>query len=122
MATPLDPISSLSDSDGEARDHRSLSATTLQLGATTQAVNDDDSPRALEIFSGSGRLSAAMREHGWATDQVELSWGGAEHDMSQEPVVQRLLQGIADKRWRYVHMAPPCNTYSAARYPKLRTI
>ena len=81
-----------------------------------------DKPRSLEIFSGSGRLSAPLSGQGWATDQVELSWGGAEHDMSQEPVVQKLLHGIREQSWRYVHLAPPCNTYSAARYPKLRAM
>jgi hypothetical protein len=122
MAAVVGPIDSLSDSDCGDVDHGSLSATTLQLSAPTQAMRVDDKPRSLEIFSGSGRLSAALSGQGWATDQVELSWGGAEHDMSQEPVVQKLLHGIREQRWRYVHLAPPCNTYSAARYPKLRTM
>ncbi|CAL1167420.1 unnamed protein product, partial [Cladocopium goreaui] len=43
------------------------------------------------------------------------------HDMSQKDCVVHILKLAKSLRCEYVHLAPPCNTYSAARYPKIRT-
>ena len=58
----------------------------------------------LELFSGSGVLSARFREGGWSTREVELTRG--EDVMTFEP----------EADYDVVFGAPPCGEYSGLRY------
>ncbi|CAK9104678.1 Uncharacterized protein SCF082_LOCUS48825, partial [Durusdinium trenchii] len=75
--------------------------------------------RMAEVFAGCGALSKEMSRRGFVTKAVDFLLGGPEHDMSNDGVCQTL--GDEFLKYTYVHFAPPCNTFSAARYPKLRT-
>ena len=44
----------------------------------------------------------------------------ASHDLSQVIVKDYIINMIRKKTFACVHAAPPCNTYSCARWPKLR--
>ena len=72
-----------------------------------------------EIFAGSGNLSAAFRRHGLMTHEFDLKLS-ARHDMSKPTSVNNFLQLVQQHNAAYVHMAPPCNTFSRARYPVIR--
>ena len=72
---------------------------------------------ALEVFAGSGHLSEALRRVGCSVARIDIRIGGAAHDLSKGATVA----AVKALRPQYVHLAPCCNTYSAARYPKLRT-
>lgn len=75
--------------------------------------------RMAEVFAGCGALSKEMSRRGFVTKAVDFLLGGPEHDMSNDGVCQTL--GDEFLKYTYVHFAPPCNTFSAARYPKLRS-
>jgi len=77
--------------------------------------------RGLEVFAGEAVLTRNLRMVGFEVDVVELLVGGAEHDMSRMEVVASLHAKARLGTWNYGHFAPPCNTYSIARFPKLRT-
>jgi hypothetical protein len=75
----------------------------------------------IEVFSGKGNLSTALGKLDIHMDQIELLSGGASHDMSRGDVVAGLVNRCVSHRpWIYGHFAIPCNTYSAARYPRIR--
>jgi hypothetical protein len=59
--------------------------------------------KCMEIFSGSGTLSKALRLHGMLK--------------TADAILRQAMEDQTD----YVHLSPPCNTYSNARYPKIRT-
>ena len=73
----------------------------------------------IEVFAGSGNLSAAVANRGMETMSWDLQDGPA-CDMSQDCVVQDLTDRAVLSGARYVHFAPPCNTYSTARWPRIR--
>jgi hypothetical protein len=75
---------------------------------------------ALEVFAGSKNLSLALVEHGIATDTVELKDGSAANDFTLPSTVASVISKIRGGRYDYVHLAPPCNTFSRARFPPLR--
>lgn len=79
----------------------------------------DGRSQCLEVFAGSGNLTAALEKKGLHCDKVDILLCDG-HDMSKKQTVKEL--GAADDSitYKYVHLAPPCNTYSAARYPKIR--
>ena len=82
----------------------------------------DDRPphiRVAEVFSGSGRLSEALRRHGINTAEFDLKMSVA-HDMSNYKKVTQLLLEWQNTQVQYLHFAPPCNSFSQARWPKIR--
>lgn len=74
----------------------------------------------LEVFSGSGNLSRAIRKQHLTTEEVDLEQCST-HDMSSKAFVLSLKQKAVRQNVKYCHLAPPCNTYSQARYPRVRT-
>jgi hypothetical protein len=76
--------------------------------------------KCMEIFSGSGTLSKALRLHGMSAKQYDLLDDDS-YDMSQLKTVDAILRQAMEDQTDYVHLSPPCNTYSNARYPKIRT-
>ena len=73
-----------------------------------------------EIFSGSGNLSAALREVGLLTLEYDLNIS-KEHDMHNPRKMEKIRDTILGApNIQYIHLAPPCNTFSMARWPKIR--
>ena len=56
--------------------------------------------RALELFSGSGRLMAALESRGWTTDSMDLTLG------KQFDLLRRSLQSQVPARSRHVSVRP----------------
>jgi hypothetical protein len=75
----------------------------------------------LELFSGKGNLTKAicatpgLRCHG-----MDILRGPG-NDIMDDAVYRILTLAIECQHVRYIHMAPPCATYSIARRPKIRT-
>ena len=76
---------------------------------------------ALELFCGCGQLTTAINAFAgmrcWGKD-IKCSPG---HDIMREGEYKLICEAIDSNFLRYLHLAPPCNTFSMARYPKLRT-
>ena len=94
---------------GSTKAHCELETTDLPTGKVS-----------IEVFSGSGNLSAALSKKGFATLEYDLL-KDAQHDMTNPKFVNYLKQLPKKVNLKYCHLAPPCNTYSQARYPKIRT-
>ena len=83
-------------------------------------VQDTQTARVAEIFSGSGNLSAALREVGLPTVEYDLNIS-SEHDIYNPRKMEKIRDTILGApNIQYVHLAPPCNTFSQARWPKIR--
>ena len=76
-------------------------------------------PAAAEFFSGSGGLSKALEKVGIRCQEYDLKLN-VSHDMSDMARARELLAECVRREVRYVHFAPPCNSFSMARFPKLR--
>lgn len=91
-------------------------------GQGDRAPSSSALPQAtMEIFAGSKRLTAAMMKNGYKVDTVEIMDGGDHNDMSLQATVMDIASRIKSKKYKYIHMAPPCSTFSNARHPKLRS-
>ncbi len=75
---------------------------------------------ALEVFSGSGRLTGELHARGWQAHALDIVHGAAE-DFSRREVRRMLLRKIWAREVAYVHLAPPCSTFSIARTPPIRS-
>ena len=94
----------------------SSSHNGLQLNWRTHSIG----PVTMEVFSGSGNLSKALADQHFHTDQVDLAVDPA-HDLSKRSVSEALARRAEQQSTFYTHLAPPCNSYSVARLPRLRT-
>jgi hypothetical protein len=76
--------------------------------------------KTAEVFSGSGKHSKSLARRGVDTFEIDIKHS-ADFDMSDAAKVTTLTNTlmIHDRR-QYVHFAPPCNTYSSARHPRIR--
>jgi hypothetical protein len=110
-AAMLANIDTLSDSDVD-------SEATLPLPGDGQLTCRR---RGAEVFCGSAHLSNALQAVGFVMDKYDLARGGAEHDLTLDTVVNHLMSRVEQHDWDYVHFAPPCNTYSVARFPRIRS-
>ena len=81
-------------------------------------VPRDNPLKMAEVFSGCGALADAMSHRGFPTWTVDFKTGGAAHDLSNADTAMSLAKDLG--HYQYIHFAPPCNTFSMARYPKLR--
>lgn len=104
----------LTDSDDECEPH----------GPTVPRPPATPSPgkaalNFLEVFSGGGTLTRAFTCMKFNCLAVDILSDPAD-DLSSGQCVARLLAMAGSRRFQYVHFAPPCNTFSAARFPKLR--
>ena len=72
-----------------------------------------------EVFSGVGALSKACEEFGFKSMQFDLL-NNESHDMSKATNMEFIKSVLLTNNVKYCHFAPPCNTFSAARFPKLR--
>ena len=94
----------------------SSSSNSLQLNLRQTS----NGPVTMEVFSGSGNLSTALAAQDFHTNSIDLAIDQA-HDMSKTQVSDALAQHAERHSTFYTHMAPPCNSYSVARRPRLRT-
>lgn len=110
-------------------DHDIPTTTNAETGAEggpeREAENpyDDESDTEMnlicgECFAGSMNLTSALCEAGLPTAAFDIRIGGETHDFSKRKNVEKMKEELYGLE--YVHMAPPCNTYSTARWPKLR--
>ena len=76
-------------------------------------------PVALELFSGSGRLSEALKLLGWETREYDLSIS-SEHDLLRPALQRMIIASISRGEVSYVHLGPPCSSFSVARTPPVR--
>ena len=74
---------------------------------------------AAEFFAGSKRLSQALQGEGITCQDYDLK-DDLQHDMSDIRRAQHMLMECQTRGIRYAHFAPPCNSFSVARFPKLR--
>ena len=81
-------------------------------------VPRDNPLKMAEVFAGCGALSHAMGHRGFPTWTVDFKIGGEAHDFSNGDTAMKLAKDLGE--FQYIHFAPPCNTFSMARYPKLR--
>jgi hypothetical protein len=88
-------------------------------GNNTNIMDDSKhgGTKVMEVFAGSGNLSRSFARHGMQVRKVDLSMG-EEFDMSDMGKVEDIINSAID--CKYVHFAPPCNSFSIARYPKIR--
>ena len=79
---------------------------------------------ALIVFAGPGHesdLAARLRARGIAVTVVDTKVGGSEHDVRQPRVGQRLIDRVRRGDYDVVFAAPPCESYSVAHRPQLRS-
>ena len=77
--------------------------------------------KAVEACSGlRAPLSAALCDRGVPCLPLDIQKNRA-HDLLLAPLNAELRGAIAAGQVRYLHLAVPCNTFSAARFPKVRS-
>ena len=108
------PVATLSGSEDEAG----------QQGGASYPVDHDEvdgQKNVLELFAGVGVLTAAINRYKrmkcWSKDIKRCPL----EDITQPDESELICCAIDTKLLDYIHMAPPCNQYSIARWPKLRT-
>ena len=62
-------------------------------------------------------LSQALKDAGIPCNEYDLTIS-PHHDMSSIRIATKLMGEVRGAR--YAHFAPPCNSFSMARFPKLR--
>ncbi|CAE7383616.1 unnamed protein product, partial [Symbiodinium sp. CCMP2456] len=77
--------------------------------------------RVAEIFSGSGNLSKALCDVDLPAIEYDLI-KSPEHDMYNTLKMEKIRDTVMGApNIQYIHLAPPCNTFSQARWPKIRS-
>ena len=77
---------------------------------------------AMEVFSGCGALTAAINAHPeMFCKSFDILQGPGGNILRAE--VWQLLSDAVDTGYvNYIHLAPPCSTYSEARWPAIRSM
>ena len=96
----------------------------ILIEASTDTEPDDehllniDLPcHGLEVFSGKGNLSREFQKRKIFMKEVDLI-NGEDGDMKKHSVAEDLNLEITDDGFDFVHVAPPCETFSHACHPK----
>ena len=79
---------------------------------------------ALIVFAGPGHesdLAARLRARGVAVTVVDTKVGGGEHDVRRQDVGERLVRRVRRGDYDVVFAAPPCESFSVAHRPQLRS-
>ena len=120
---PLVTDTESNDGDEPAHLFASNAKTSTDSGDLSESEDDALASNAktfLEVFSGTGALSRAIGYHGFTTLTLDIENGDGE-DMASADTLQRVKELVCDGNMGYCHVAPPCNTFSTARLPKLRS-
>ena len=91
-----------------------------------QGRQDGERPAAaLVLFSGpaerSDGLPAMLRKHGVHVVEIDVKVGGAEHDLTRPDVRSAILTRVEHGEFRAIFMGTPCESFSVAHRPKLRS-
>lgn len=103
-------------SRGSAVPNASAAQATSAVAGASSAPKASGA-RCLELFSGKGNLSRALRAVGMATQEFDVLRNAAEN-ITDPTVVSKLQFDITEMD--YIHFGIPCNSFSTARWPKLR--
>ena len=101
--------------EGGARDgtaHQSASST----GDNSREFPTGRKGLFLEIFSGTGRLTGAIKECGRACLRPIDAQNGEHHDLRRRASQRALLSFIRAGWVSYVHLGNPCTVFSGARH------
>ena len=83
-----------------------------------------DQPLFVDVFAGSENLTAAFALQGFAVMPIDIR-KGTEFDMHGNAMPAFIKDVVMQHHKKggivYCHFAPPCSTYSSARFPKIRT-
>jgi hypothetical protein len=71
--------------------------------------------RFLEVFRGAGALTQAVKETGIEVGHVEHVVESPSFDLASGEQYRKLRKAIRLRKFRWVHFAPPCSTFSTAR-------
>ena len=112
----FDPV--LSDSEGEDQTSPVSTIHPYTFDLMNGVMGRKEPLRFAEVFSGEGALSTEFQRRGFHSLAIDYTRGGILHDISNDEVVESLKNKLL--MYHYVHFAPPCNTFSNARFPKLR--
>ena len=96
-----------------------LFAVDLSAGWHPPAYQIDVSHE--ELFSASGRLSAAVRDAALSWVEVWDILLGLDHDLTEARIAAELLQRVKHAVFWHAHMEPTCATFSVARNPAVRS-
>ena len=81
--------------------------------------------RVLVVFSGPAQradgLPETLRRMGAEVTEVDTKVGGADHDLTRTEVVDALVTRVRRGEFEFVFMATPCESYSVAHVPRLRS-
>jgi hypothetical protein len=106
---------------GETAVKTSPSSSSVSPVAPSLTVPETQSVKnTLEVFSGCGALSDALTRQGFSATQCDIGLR-PEDDMADPFTVDRLVNTARLNGTVYTHLAIPCNTYSRARWPRVRS-
>ena len=112
----LKPVDTLSDSEAEREGNVPQIIGLPVDSSRKKQIN------ALEIFAGSGHLTSAINRYTgvkcWSKDIRRC----ALEDLTRPEEWEMICSAIDTHFLDYIHLAPPCNTYSTARWPKIRNV
>jgi site-specific DNA-cytosine methylase len=63
----------------------------------------------------------ALHSHGLRCTALDLKYFPT-HDILNPDLQQLILHSIESGYVKYLHVAPPCSSFSIARFPKLRLV
>ncbi len=97
----------------QCRDGREVDVKDFRCWAS-QKVNYEG--LGLELFSGSGQFSKAMRRRCRSILCIEVDFThGPQFDLSKKKVQDQIIQLLLGGKVKYVWMGTPCNSWSRAR-------
>ena len=81
---------------------------------------DQEPPRFLELFAGSGRLTETVKKHAAVYIPQDIfdrkgKFVGGEMDLTVSENQVRIRTLVRKQKVRWLHCAPPCKTFSRAR-------
>ena len=77
--------------------------------------------RALEVFSGCGNWSKALRAHGFEVRAFDYC-NDSQDDILDDRVFLELMSEVLSGQLSAMHFGTPCRSWSRARLPRLRTL
>ena len=85
----------------------------MGVPSTTQATQKCRKHAFIEVFAGEGNLSKAVGKMGAETMPLDAFTDSSAHfDLLKDSHFKKLKKYIKSKRIRWLHLAPPCRTYS----------
>jgi hypothetical protein len=123
MANKWNAIVDLSDSESSAEQYpvkkKIVKKIVVKKIVKKKNFVEEKKRKTYEFFSGSGNLSRALRRCGFETREIDLKHS-VEHDLASSECSAKLTEEVVSDEADYASFAPPCNTYSNARFPKIR--